>query len=794
MSNVGYATLQVIPSMKGIKTTIERGLGEADGGAAGAAVGGRFGDGFKKVALAAGGLVAAKIGTEFFTGAIGSASDLAETVSKANTIFGSAAGGIESWANRADTALGQSKQQALDAAATFGNMFTQLGIGQGAAAAMSTEMVKLGSDFASFHNDDISTVLQAQTAAFRGEFDAVQRYVPTINAAAVEQKAMALGLAASSKELTNQDKALATQQLLLEGAGAATGDFARTSDGLANKQRILSARFENIKAKIGGALLPVVTSLTGALADGLGPGLETVSSALRPLGNAAKQVLGILFEGDFKGGGPFSEDSPIVDTLFDIREAIQGIDLGAIFTGVAEKVTPVATAVGQIALAAFDFGRSALPVILGAVQAALPPLSTALDVVITAVGLLGDHANILMPLLALLAGGFVALKTAAAINKTFDTAVKSIQSVRDAASGAVSTVQRLGYNLKFAADKAKNVGASVLDSGKAVARFAKSAAVATGKVIAQTAAWVAQKAVLVATTVAQKAMTVAQWALNAAMSANPLLLIVAGLAALVAGLVIAYQKVGWFRDLVDGAFRLIKTVIMGAFNWVKDNWPLLLAILTGPIGLAVLAITKNWDTIKDGITKVKDWIGDRVTDIVNFFTGLPGKIAAIAGGMWDGISGAFINMINRIIGVWNGLDFTLPEVEVFGVKLGGQTIGLPDIDPIGATGKPLNLKVSGSLGKIVKMASGGIAKHRPGGILANIAEARTDEVVAPLTAAGLRPFAEALAPTDSGAGMAVDLKVGVDPSGGEGAFFRWLIRALRLNGAIRREMKEAIAA
>lgn len=55
--------------------------------------------------------------------------------------------------------------------------------------------------------------------------------------------------------------------------------------------------------------------------------------------------------------------------------------------------------------------------------------------------------------------------------------------------------------------------------------------------------------------------------------------------------IVAATKAAW--DFVIG-------VIRGVWNWVHDNWPLLLAILTGPIGAAVVLITKNWDTIKNG--------------------------------------------------------------------------------------------------------------------------------------------------------------------------------------------------
>jgi hypothetical protein len=112
----------------------------------------------------------------------------------------------------------------------------------------------------------------------------------------------------------------------------------------------------------------------------------------------------------------------------------------------------------------------------------------------------------------------------------------------------------------------------------------------------------------------------------------------------------------------------IKAVFVGVFNWVKDNWPLLLAILTGPFGLAVKFIIDHFD------------------QIVGFISALPGRIASAAKGMWDGIKNAFKSAINWIIRAWNNLEFTLPGKKVFGVKIGGQTIGTPDIPTLHSGG------------------------------------------------------------------------------------------------------------
>lgn len=126
-------------------------------------------------------------------------------------------------------------------------------------------------------------------------------------------------------------------------------------------------------------------------------------------------------------------------------------------------------------------------------------------------------------------------------------------------------------------------------------------------------------------------------------------------------------------------WAFIKRIVKDVFDWIKHNWPLLLAILVGPIGLAVLAIVRHWHAIMDGFTAVKDWIVARWNDIVRFFTGIPGTIARIAKGMWDGIANAFVDVINFIIHIWNGLQFKVPSVGFGPFHTPSFTLGLPNI-------------------------------------------------------------------------------------------------------------------
>jgi hypothetical protein len=126
---------------------------------------------------------------------------------------------------------------------------------------------------------------------------------------------------------------------------------------------------------------------------------------------------------------------------------------------------------------------------------------------------------------------------------------------------------------------------------------------------------------LIAYTVAQIAAAVAAVSFNAA-----LLLIPLAVAALVAGIIIAYQKVGWFRAAVNAVWTAIKV----GFGWLKTNWKTVAAILAGPFGVAVLLITKHWDAIKSGASNVLKWFrdfgGKLVRGLVDGIKSAPGAI------------------------------------------------------------------------------------------------------------------------------------------------------------------------
>jgi hypothetical protein len=197
------------------------------------------------------------------------------------------------------------------------------------------------------------------------------------------------------------------------------------------------------------------------------------------------------------------------------------------------------------------------------------------------------------------------------------------------------------------------------------------------------------------------------------LAASPWLAIGIGIAAVIGGIVLVVKNWGvigpWLSEQWGKAMAAIGSFFSGVWTWIKTNWPLLLAILTGPIGLAVLFIARNWDSIKAGAGAVVTWITDKWNGLIDWFKAAPGKIAAAAGGMFGGIWSAFTAVFNRIAGAWNNFHLTIGGGTVAGVTLPSITLDTPNIPLLarGGTATRGGLAIVGEQGaEVVRLGAG----------------------------------------------------------------------------------------
>lgn len=194
--------------------------------------------------------------------AVSDASDLNEQITKSQQIFKGASEAVNEWSRTTADAFGISREAALEAAGTFGNLLNTVGLAPDVAAKMSQSLVQLAADLASFNNASPEDTLAAIRSGLVGEAEPLRRYGVLLSESRVQQRAMADTGKSTAKALTDQEKALARYEIILEDTIPAQGDFARTSDGLANQQRQLKANIDDLSAEIGGVLIPKLQILT----------------------------------------------------------------------------------------------------------------------------------------------------------------------------------------------------------------------------------------------------------------------------------------------------------------------------------------------------------------------------------------------------------------------------------------------------------------------------------------------------------------------------------------------------
>ena len=235
--------------------------------------------------------------TSVIAPAIKAASDFQEATGKVNVVFGKAAKSIHDFAASAARDLGQSKNAVLNAAGVFGTFGKAAGLAGDDLAIFTTDFIALATDLASFNNTSPEEAVQAIGAALRGEAEPLRRYGVLLNDATLKQEALTLGIYDGKGALTAQQKILAAQSAIYKQTMDAQGDFARTSDNLANSQRTLTAEFENMKIQLGTKLIPKIEEAYTAIlniTDAFDKIPQPIQTSIGFLGKWAEKISSLI--------------------------------------------------------------------------------------------------------------------------------------------------------------------------------------------------------------------------------------------------------------------------------------------------------------------------------------------------------------------------------------------------------------------------------------------------------------------------------------------------------------------
>jgi len=466
LAEQAYAYVTLIPVAKGFQSSIAKELGGVDdiGKTAGKKAGGKFSSSFggalKGLAAAAGGALAAAGVGNFVSDSIKQASNLSESLNAVNVSFGAAAGGINQLGKEAAASLGLSNQQFNQLAVGFTAFAERIAGPGGDVVGVIDDLTTRGADFASVMNLEVEEALTLFRSGLAGETEPLRKFGIDVSEASVKAFAYASGIAAVGTELTEQQKVQARYASIMEQTNKMAGDFANTSDGLANSQRILKATFADVQAEVGGALLPVMAELTTSLiplVQDLTPVFKDLLMALAPVVKNLVDNMG-----------------PLINALKPLFEAFNLI-IAAVSEIVAELMPPMVEIFAAITPVILDLVKAFMPLI----QAILPPLVEIIKSLVPVIEIFADYLRTwVIPLITFLGqqigtflGGAIqimadGIKGATDILKPFWDALKPILEGLLALAG----IKPQDLNKKIKIDYSTNIG----DKGE-LARFGRLA-------------------------------------------------------------------------------------------------------------------------------------------------------------------------------------------------------------------------------------------------------------------------------------------------------------------------------
>lgn len=340
-------------------------------------------------------------GMDLIGGSIDIASDLSESVNAVAVSYGDVADEILKMGDTSAETFGLSKRDLNQYAVQFSAFSKSIAGESGDVAGTFESILGRATDFASVMNLEVAEALQLVQSGLAGETEPLRRFGIDLSAAAVEAYALSSGLVestvdsrklelaqnklsratesysqkvkqygeestqasaardaisqaeiglekameGSTGQLTEAQKQQARYQYLLEQTSQVQGDFANTSDELANKNRINAAEWDNLQAKLGESFLPIASQVADVLnqdilpavsemIDEFGPQLQT---ALEEAGPAIEETIGLLVD-------------ELPDLLAVGMEALPGIiqagkDMIPVLTGIADTIGGIAEGV-----------------------------------------------------------------------------------------------------------------------------------------------------------------------------------------------------------------------------------------------------------------------------------------------------------------------------------------------------------------------------------------------------------------------------------------------------------------
>lgn len=299
------------------------------------------------------------------------ASNLQEVQNVVDTTFGDGAEQIYSWSEAAAESFGMSSLQAQNFNGTLGAMLKSMGLTDDAVLKMSTDMVGLAGDMASFYNLDVETAFEKIRAGISGETEPLKQLGINMSVANLEAYALSRGIETAYDKMSQSEQAILRYNYLMSVTADAQGDFAKTSDSFANQQRILQLQWENLSASLGQKLLPSLNNVLITANEKLPQAERSIENIGRILGTVTEfaldnheAILSLIaaygtFYGVMKAGNAVSTAVTAIKSLTTATKSAEAAQHGMNAAAAANPYVLLASAIAAVTVGFIAFANSA---------------------------------------------------------------------------------------------------------------------------------------------------------------------------------------------------------------------------------------------------------------------------------------------------------------------------------------------------------------------------------------------------------------------------------------------------
>lgn len=677
MSNVGYATLTVLPSAKGFASALSGQVNApmaSAGKDGGSKAGGAFAGAFKSLVAPALAFASVAAIGGFVTGAISAAGDLEQSVGAIETVFKGSSGQMLQWSASAASSVGLTKNEFNELGTLIGSQLKNGGTAMDELAPKTQSLIGLGADMASMFGGSTSEAVSALSSALKGERDPIEKYGVSLTQAAIDAKAAELGFSKVGGVLSQEANQAATLALIMEQTGDAHGNFAKEANTMAGQQQRLVAGWGNLKTSIGSAFLPVLTETMGFLNTSVMPGLQSFADGLGGGGGLGTVLTEITGGIRAFGAAWKANDGDVTSSGFP-----------GFMERLANAVRPVFDALAPLIPQVLGLASAFSPVslIFRAIQPVLPAIAGALaQLAGTISGVLGVALTYLSPLIqtvvTMLSGVF--LQAMPAVTAMVTVLGNAFTQLTPVLMGVFNAVMPLVFSLlNSLAPIITNLVSSILPPLVSIFGNVVNSIGPLVQMIAGLLVPVIQALLPVVVVVFQAVANIIKAAMQIAQ----------GVIQVVTGIISGNWENVWtgMRNILSGVWNLITSLVSGAIRVVQS-------VIVGTVS----AIAGVWNSI---------WSG----------------ILSFLGGIWGGITSAASNGINGLMGWIGGLGGRImgavSNIPGLLISVGRDLIAGLANGIMGAAGM-IRDAVANAIGNVVDFAKSLLGIHSPSRVFMEI--------------------------------------------------------------------------